>query len=116
VQDDQRRPSADGAWRWDTWELARAWLSPDRPRALKRFLAREMVDMGDIAGGPGDLLISERNAIAVRTLQRVMRHGDRHVAIFYGAAHLPDLARRLQALSFRRTQSQWLTVWDLGPP
>lgn len=108
----------DGTLRLGGLELMRAWLSADRPRALKKFAARELTDFGaDMAdlgsSGPGSILIAQRNAMAVQVLQRVLKQGNKRVAIFYGAAHLPDLEKRLEALGFHRTATQWLNAWDL---
>lgn len=108
----------DGSWRLGSFDLMRAWLSPDRPRAMKRFVARELTefggDMADLGSvGPGSILIAERNAVAVQVLQKVLKQGSKRVAIFYGAAHMPDMARRVEALGFHRTGVEWLTAWDL---
>ena len=39
---------------------------------------------------------------------------DRHIAIFYGLAHLPDLARRLESdIGLTRRDANWIDAWDL---
>ena len=108
----------DGTLRLGGLELMRAWLSADRPRALKKFVARELTDFGaDMAdlgsSGPGSILIAQRNAKAVQVLQRVLKQGSKRVAIFYGAAHMPDMEKRLEVLGFHRSATRWLTAWDL---
>jgi hypothetical protein len=108
----------DGSWRLGSFELMRAWLSADRPRALKRFIARELTefggDMADLGStGPGSILIAERNAVAIQVLQKVLKQGRKHVAIFYGAAHMPDMAKRAEALGLKPAGTEWLTAWDL---
>ena len=36
---------------------------------------------------------------------------------FYGAAHLPDMEKRLAAdFQMKRSGTKWLTAWDLSDP
>jgi hypothetical protein len=86
-------------------------------RTLKAFMGRMMAIMGPnmgamLGGGAGKLLIDSRNEVAVERLKEVPE-GARSVAIFYGAAHLPDLAKRLEALGYQRVGGRWLLAWDL---
>lgn len=117
--DAARLQHADGTLRLTTWELMRALSDPDRPRALKRLLGQELseVDLaaGDVGGfGFGSVLIGQRNAIAAAVLAREMAGKSTRFAIFYGAAHLPDLEQRLIKLGFERGKIQWLVAWDLS--
>ncbi|MBM4342557.1 MAG: hypothetical protein FJ100_04175 [Deltaproteobacteria bacterium] len=121
IGDAARLQHADGTVRWTAWELVQAMTDADPPRALKRLLARELSEMdagfGDVGGfGFGSVLIAERNAVAVGVLQRTLGGKNvKKVAIFYGAAHLPDLADRLRALGFTAGPVAWLTAWDMRP-
>lgn len=120
LQDASRITYPDGSLRMGTFELARAWLSADRPRALKLFVAKELVEfgggLGDLAAtGPAAILIGERNQVAVTVAQKLLRQRARHLAIFYGGAHMPDMDKRLRALGFQRGATQWLVAWDLAP-
>jgi hypothetical protein len=36
------------------------------------------------------------------------------IAIFYGAAHNPDLEERLNAIGYTRTSKRWMTAWKIG--
>lgn len=92
----------------------------DSATELKRLLGREFdrveqLITGFEAGG-GTAIIGERNRHALGVLERELARGHRRLAIFYGAAHLPDFERRLAALGFRRQGLDWLTAWDLPPP
>ena len=75
-------------------------FSPDRARMLKVLFATSMLDVETfsriIEGDTGSSLVGERNARAVAVLADRIRRGDRHIAIFYGVAHLPDMAHRLE--------------------
>ena len=93
-------------------------FSPDRARMLKTLLATSMLDVETfsriIEGETGSALVGERNARAVAVLADRIRHGDRHIAIFYGVAHLPDMARRLETdMGLTRREISWIDAWDL---
>jgi hypothetical protein len=61
-----------------------------------------------------ELLIDRRNEACVKCLLEVPATA-RTVAIFYGAAHLPDLEKRLKAQGYERAGARWLTAWDTSP-
>lgn len=88
------------------------------PIKLKRFMA-EQFTTGDLEHGLGQslgrLLIDDRNQAAIRELRRQIDQGHRHIAIFYGAAHMPDFARRLERdFNMKRTRQVWVDAWDLN--
>ena len=45
--------------------------------------------------------------------QKQIESGKKHLAIFYGAAHLPDMEQRLLKQGFKLQKSEWLKAWDL---
>lgn len=95
-------------------------LDPAGPAKLKQLLAQQFETMGDLAGGLGQtlntLLISDRNAAAMKVFQKELATGKKKIAIFYGAAHMPDFEQRLQAdFGLKRQEEKWLTAWDLKP-
>jgi hypothetical protein len=49
-------------------------------------------------------------------LDEQLHAGKEKLAIFYGAAHLPDMETRLLARGFRRTELEWVTAWDVTVP
>lgn len=61
----------------------------------------------------GDVLIGRRNERAVQFLRERLEKGDKKVAIFYGAAHMPDLSNRLRKLGFKAMGRSWLDAWTL---
>jgi 23S rRNA (adenine2503-C2)-methyltransferase len=119
VRDAARTQYANGSPRWPALELARALLDPNRARGYKKLLGRELAELdGSLfeLGEAGKLLIAERNAVAMAVLHRQLsKRGKKpkRLAIFYGAAHLPDLAKRMQAAGFAPGPVQWLRAWDL---
>jgi len=90
----------------------------DPTLSLKRVLAEEMIsqldDAGWIIGGDGSAIISDRNAAALRVLKREIGNGKKKIAIFYGAAHLPEFARSLEKdFQMKKTKTDWVIAWDL---
>jgi hypothetical protein len=100
--------------------LLGAWVSRDRERSLKYVLAREfdrvdgMLDGIEAQGDSGTVLLGERNRVAIETLEREIARGQRRLAIFYGAGHMPDLERRILARGFRLGAVRWLCAWRIG--
>lgn len=91
-----------------------------RRRSLKVMLAQMMGSMGAraaqmLGGETAELLIDKRNAACVERLL-ALPEDKRTVAVFYGAAHLPDLVKRLEALGYRSVAGRWLTAWDTTAP
>lgn len=95
-------------------------LDPAGGSKLKQLLAQQFETMGDLAGGLGQtlntLLIGDRNAAAMKVFQKELATGKKKIAIFYGAAHMPDFEKRLQTdFGLQRQDEKWLTAWDLKP-
>jgi hypothetical protein len=89
-------------------------------RMAKGLIGRLLGSMGsDVASLLGDdsvdLIIHKRDEVAVKRLTEVPEETTT-VAIFYGAAHLPDLEQRITKLGYKRVASRWLTAWDTRPP
>ena len=91
----------------------------DSATELKRLVAREFDEMEALIAGVetdgGTVILGERNRVALEVLDREIARGRKKLAIFYGAAHLPDMESRLLAKGFKKTKVQWLTAWDLPP-
>ncbi len=88
------------------------------PLKMKRMLAQQFAQTGSLDQAMGSalnqLLIVDRNAEALKGLQKQLAAGKRKIGIFYGAAHLPDLEQHLlDDFGLRKTDQRWLTAWDL---
>ena len=71
----------------------------------------------DMMPGLGELILEKRNDVVMEKLEQTLAGEAASVAIFYGAAHMPDLEERLlQKLGFERTDAHWLRAWALRPP
>ena len=98
--------------------LLSALFSKNRAFELKQILAEQFQDLeGTIKvfeGPNGSTLVTVRNQRAVDVLKREINGGRKKLAIFYGAAHMPDLSERLgEQLSLELQQQQWVEAWDL---
>ena len=96
-----------------------AMLSRDRPKRMKQVMARQLVDMEIVTAGLDDAegdntLIKGRNAKAFRILKEELNAGQKKLAVFYGAGHLPDMAERLESeFQMAERETTWLDAWDL---
>lgn len=102
-------------------DLLLALFDKNRALALKRVLAEQFEDlegaMSAFNGPDGSTLITERNKRALEVLATEIKSGKKRLAIFYGAGHMPDMARRLiDDFHLKPRQEQWITAWDLHPP
>ncbi|MGI6402215.1 MAG: hypothetical protein ACOX0A_08930 [Thermoguttaceae bacterium] len=105
--------------------------SRDRRLTAKRLMAVELADttigqfkteiraVGSNAESENprrkNTMIHYRNGKALDVLRKELDEGREKVAIFYGAAHLPDLGMRLQQ-DFNMTlepEARWFKAWDL---
>jgi hypothetical protein len=99
-------------------ELLAALLDKNRAMVLKRLMAEQFEDlegpMAAIEGPNGSTLVSQRNKVALDVLRQQIKAGKRKIAIFYGAAHMPDMQKRLQDdFRLEPVSTRWLPAWDL---
>lgn len=98
-------------------DLVKMVTRPDMERQIKTFIARQLGEMEEHAlgldGPNGSVILTERNKAAIKVLNNVLEDGKKDIAIFYGAAHMPDLAERLEAMGFKPVATEWRMAWDL---
>lgn len=99
-------------------QLLAALFDKNRALALKRVMAEQFQDMDDsllvLEGPNGSTLVRHRNEKALEVLKQQIAAGKRKIAIFYGAAHLTDMEKRLRAdFGLVPTQTRWITAWDM---
>jgi hypothetical protein len=99
-------------------QLLSALFDPNRPLALKKMFAEQMDLIGGLGTGLGStldtILVADRNEAAMKVLKKEIDGGTRRIAIFYGAAHMPDFDRRLtEELKLKRESMAWDSAWDL---
>ena len=88
------------------------------PLKMKRMMANQFSDSGVMDQGFGNalnqLLVVDRNEAAMRVLQKQIASGNKKIAIFYGAAHMPDFEERLvKNFGLKKTKQVWVDAWDL---
>jgi len=90
---------------------------PDMERQIKLVVARQLGQMDlsamGLDGPDGSVLVTERNKAALKFLTDALASGKRKIAIFYGAAHMTDMSKRLEAMGFSPVSTRWNVAWDL---
>jgi hypothetical protein len=88
------------------------------PTKFKRMMAQQFEDTGgDVVLGRtvNQLLVEDRNKACMKVLQQQLAAGKKKIAIFYGAAHMPDFDKRLKEdFGMKRTTSAWIDAWSLA--
>jgi hypothetical protein len=88
------------------------------PTKFKRMMAQQFEDAGgDVVLGRtvNQLLVEDRNKACMKVLQQQLAAGKKKIAIFYGAAHMPDFDKRLKEdFDMKRTTSEWIDAWSLA--
>ena len=65
---------------------------------------------------PQDLILGMRNDQAWKIFENSLSEGWRRTAIFYGAAHMPDLRRRVLEAGWIPENQVWLPAWEIPVP
>lgn len=121
LQEMKKKEAKGGAKPEPEVDLLQSLLDPDGPVKLKRALAEQLAGAGSGDSGFGPtidtILIKDRNAAAIAVLQKELAKGTKKIAIFYGAAHMPDFERRLRDdFDLRPQTPTWLDAWNLRTP
>lgn len=111
--------SKNGAGQVSDTQMFTILFSKDRALGLKRIMANQFTNMDGamsaINGPDGSAILTERNKKCLTVLQREIEKGHKKIGIFYGAAHLPDMDKRLHdEFGMQRDKSRWLVAWDLA--
>lgn len=101
-------------------EIAFGQPGPLRSMVRKMFAetmgTADIGDALDMLPGTSELVLVKRNEVAVAKFVEVMPEITGRVAIFYGAAHMPDLEKRILDLGYERAGGRWLRAWALRAP
>lgn len=84
----------------------------------KREVAKTLLLMGgEDPKSPQSVIVHDRNAVCFERLEEQLEIGMQKIGIFYGAAHFPDMHKRLVRLGFKPVKHTWRTAWRIpGPP
>lgn len=99
-------------------DLILAMFSENRERDLKIIAANQFLDMDPVMkaleGDNGSTILAARNLKALKVLRQEIEKGNKTFAIFYGAAHMPDMARvMMEEFKLKPDQVDWIDAWDL---
>ncbi len=99
-------------------DLIMAMFSPNKERDLKVIAAKQLMQidpmMNAIEGNNGSTLVTTRNLKALKVLRQEMEKGHKTFAIFYGAAHMPEMETVLmKEFKMKQSQINWVDAWDL---
>jgi len=88
---------------------------------LRRALALAFADpeqtISLLEGPGGGTLLSGRNQKALSVMRQQVAAGKKRIAIFYGAAHMLDMEKRLvKDFGVRYKNQSWIPAWDLRMP
>lgn len=101
--------------------LLTALLSKDSAHSMKLVLGQQFGDMEAMAAGmekglngQESVLVGERNKAALAVLKDELAAGKKKLAIYYGAAHMPDMERRLMRdFDMKEFDREWIVAWDI---
>jgi len=104
--------------KFNDFAILGALFAPDRSHRLKLILADQMSEMdatmSALDGPEGSSILTERNKKAFEVLKQQITAGKKKIGVFYGAAHLPDMERRLQSeFGLKRGAEKWVVAWNL---
>ncbi len=111
----QGTPEAAGA----DGKMIAALMAKNQSVSLRRVMAEQFQNMEVSLSGLEDkhgksTLLTERNRKTMEVLMAQLKQGKMKLAIFYGAAHLKDMDRRLMKdFATERGQVTWLDAWLL---
>jgi len=99
-------------------QLISALLSPNRERDLKIIAAKQFIEMDPVMnaleGDKGSTIVSTRNLKALKVLRQEIEKGHKTFAIFYGAAHMPEMEKvMMKEFKLKPDQVNWVDAWDL---
>lgn len=92
--------------------LLLALISRDSDRLKLQFvdsLGEGDNRIGSIAGE--NVIITDRNLKCLAVIQDQIKAGKKKIGIFYGAAHFPDMEKRLKEMGFKQEKQDWLDAW-----
>lgn len=97
-----------------TYGLIKALVKRDK-NLLKLQLVHTLGAGDDqIAALAGEnVIVTDRNQKCLAVLDEQIAAGKKKLGIFYGAAHFPDMEKRLLEDGWVKAGEEWMTAWDL---
>lgn len=86
-------------------------------RAIALMLCDPKTSSGWLSGSSSQALLHTRNQRVLEVLRQRIKQPGRRLAVFFGAAHLPELEQQLvRQLGLRYHGQRWLSAWSLQAP
>lgn len=103
----------------DSMGMLFAMFSDNKEIRMRKMFAKQIQNMESgmaiFKGKDGSTIIDHRNAKCMKVLRSEIASGNKNLAIFYGAGHLPDMERRLMSdFQMKRGGQTWLEAWTLN--
>jgi hypothetical protein len=110
---------ATGTQGTSDFEILSALFAKNRAQKLRLAMAGQFENMESqvmLFDGPdGSTILTERNRKAFEVLGKQLDEGKKKIGVFYGAAHLPDMEKRLEKdFGMKRKELTWLKAWTLA--
>jgi hypothetical protein len=104
---------------WNDMQKISRVLAAGQGDSFKTLIAYEMADMEQVqkvlGEDSGSAVIGARNQRVIDVLRREIGSGAKHIGIFYGVAHMPDLEERLlDQVDLEYAETTWVDAWRLG--
>jgi len=100
-------------------DIVKAFRNRQGRHKMRVMMASQLELLESISaggGGKGWTLLEGRNEKCLQVLQAEIDNGKKTIGIYYGAAHMPHLERRLvEDLGFEKVDHEWLLAWDCTP-
>ncbi len=99
-------------------ELLKLIFLPNRAKTLRRISVKSLAELDSTIipteGKYGSTLIADRNEKALQILRRELNSSKNNIVIFYGAAHLPNFAEKLEnEFGMTPEKIEWIQCWKL---
>lgn len=99
------------------FDLVSAFRSGEGRHLLRMLFATQLQDLERAAAGfggeDGSVLLEGRNEKCLEVLQEQIADGVKDLGIYYGAAHMPHMEKRLtEDLGFEKVAHRWIVAWD----
>jgi hypothetical protein len=50
----------------------------------------------------------------MEVMDKELAAGRDKIGIFYGAAHFPDMRKRMEERGFKKVSTKWMTAWQVN--
>ena len=78
-----------------------------------RIMGARMIAEPDKSNAEPTVLIEGRNKKCLAVLEKQLALGKKKIGIYYGAAHMADMERRLtKEMGFTKVSEEWIVAWD----